>query len=80
MHTLPGIVDGARKTSQVGTEVKGGSGRFSSLHMPEATNSRDQRMSVVTSAQACNGPGFLTTDADTSKTKIQINCHNPRHV
>ena len=46
MHALPGIVDGARKTSQGGTEVKGGSGRFSSLHMLEATSSRDQRMNL----------------------------------
>ena len=50
MHALPGIVDGARKTSQVGKWVQGGapgkSGRFSSLPMLEATSSRDQRMSA----------------------------------
>ena len=53
MHALPGIVDGARKTSQVGTEAKGGSGRLSSLPMHEATSSRDQRISAVTSVMQC---------------------------
>ena len=52
MHALPGIVDGARKTSQIGRwvegdSVEGGSGRFSLLPMLEATSSRDQRMSAV---------------------------------
>ena len=53
MHALPGIVDGAIKRSQVGRWVQGGArGRsrgFSSLPMLEATSSRDQRMSAVTS-------------------------------
>ena len=46
MHSLPGIVDGARKTSQAGRWVRagarGGSRRYSSLPMLEATTSRDQ--------------------------------------
>ena len=49
MHALPGIVDGARKTSQVGTGVEGASDRFpgfSSMPMLEATSSRDQRMNL----------------------------------
>ena len=47
MHALPGIVDGARKTSQVGSWVRdrarGRGCRFSSLPMLETTTtSRDQ--------------------------------------
>ena len=48
MHSLPGIVDGARKTSQVGRSVIGAAQgrrrRLSSLPMLEATSSRDQRI------------------------------------
>ena len=46
MHALPGIVDGARKTSQFGRWVRvaarGSRRRFSSLPMLEATSRRDQ--------------------------------------
>ena len=46
MNSLPGIVDGARKTSQVGRLVRGAAPgrrrRISSLPMLEATSSRDQ--------------------------------------
>ena len=44
MDALPGIVDGARKRSQAGSGPM-----FSSLPMLEATTSRDQCMSAVTS-------------------------------
>ena len=53
MHSLPGIVDGARKTSQVSKWVRAGArGRrhgFSSLPMVEATasSSRDQCITVL---------------------------------
>ena len=43
MHALPGIVDGARKTSQVGRRAWGGGRRFSSLSMLDTTVNRDQR-------------------------------------
>ena len=46
VHALPGIVDGARKSSQGGSW---GCGRDSSLPVLEATTSRDQHMSAVTS-------------------------------
>ena len=53
MHSLPGIVDGATKTSQVGSWVRAGawerSRGFSSLPMLEATTSRDQCISVAAS-------------------------------
>ena len=53
MHALPGIVDGARKTSQVGWWVRGGargrSCRFSSSPMLEATSSRNQCMNAAPS-------------------------------
>ena len=46
MHALPGIVDGARKTSQSGRWVRVGARetrcRFSALPMLEATTSRNQ--------------------------------------
>ena len=46
MHALPGIVDGARKTSQVGGSVRNGawgsSFRLSPLPMLETTSSRNQ--------------------------------------
>ena len=45
MHALPGIVDGARKTSQGGSWIWVGA----SLPMPEAITSREQFMSAVTS-------------------------------
>ena len=50
VHALPGIVDGARKTSQVsswvfvGKRARRRTGRFSSLPMIEATTTRDQCM------------------------------------
>ena len=54
MHSLPGIVDGARKTSQVGRWVRagarGGSRRYSSLPMLEATTSRDK---CITCSATC---------------------------
>ena len=53
MHALPGIVDGARKTSQVGRWVRGSArGKlfiFSSSPMLEATSSENQCMSVAPS-------------------------------
>ena len=53
MHALPGIVDGARKTSQVGGWVRDGargrSCRFSSSPMLEVASSRNQCMNVATS-------------------------------
>ena len=61
MHALPGIVDGARKTSQGGKWVRGGargrSRRLSPLHMLEAIMSRNQYMGVVTSAVHDSGRG-----------------------
>ena len=52
MDALPGIVDGARKTSQGGKSVRG---RLSSL--PEAATSRNQCMSAVTSVVHHSGRG-----------------------
>ena len=50
MHALPGIVDGARKTSQGGSWIWVGA----SLPMFEATTSREQQcMSAVTSTVLC---------------------------
>ena len=55
MHALPGIVDGARKSSQGGrwiwVDARGGGTtcRYSSFAMVEATTSREQCMSAVTS-------------------------------
>ena len=72
MHALPGIVDGARNTSQVGTRVEDGarerSGRFSSFPMLEATSSRDQRMSAGTSAMhhGVSGSSAVATTQQTS--------------
>ena len=53
VHAHPGIVDGARKTSQVGGWVRSGAlgrgCRFSSSPMLEGTSSRNQYMNVATS-------------------------------
>ena len=51
IHALPGVVDGAIKTSEVSSWIRGGAWgrrcRLSSLPMLKATSSRDQHMSVL---------------------------------
>ena len=68
MDALPEIVDGARKISQGGSSLicvcaVGRSRRFSSLPMLEATISRNQCMSAVTSAVHHSGRGSSAVGA-----------------
>ena len=49
IHALPGIVDGARKKSQGGSWIWVGA----SVPILEATTSRNQCMSAVTSTVSC---------------------------
>ena len=76
MHALPGIVDGARKTSQGGKWGRDGARvtgrRLSSLPMLEATISRNQCMSAVTSVVHHSGRGSSAVS-----TAQQISERNP---
>ena len=66
MHALPGIVDGARKTSQ------GGSWRRVDAALPilEATTSREQYMSAVSSTVQYRA-------SDRFKAVLSISIFNP---
>ena len=79
MHARPGIVDGARKTSQVGWWVRGGargrSCRFSSSPMLEAISSRDQCKNVAPSVVH----HIKTQKVLTQEDKMAGIVHNNKH-